>query len=69
MDHVAGSGNAVKPALGDLAVQPCRLRIRVDQPVFITCHDDDGHLQIYVFGAVVNASGIISADSAADARI
>src|SRR6185312_3085137 len=29
MDHVAGSGNAVKPALGDVAVQPRRLRINV----------------------------------------
>jgi hypothetical protein len=43
MDHVAGFGNAVKPALGDIAVQPFRLRIDVDQSVFITCDDDDGH--------------------------
>ena len=42
MDHVAGSGNAVKPALGEVEVQSCRLRINVDQSVFITCDDDDG---------------------------
>src|SRR5712671_5788332 len=53
MDHVAGSGNTVKPALRDVAVQPCRLRIDVDQSIFITCDDDDGHLQIYVLVAEV----------------
>ena len=65
MDHVAGSGNAVKLALGDVAVQPCRLRINVDQSVFITCDDDDGHFQICVFVPVVKCV----CDSAADARI
>ena len=42
MDHVAGSGNAVKLALGDVAVQPGRLRIDVNQSVFVTCDDDQG---------------------------
>src|SRR6478752_2379028 len=53
MDHVAGSGNAVKLALEDVAVQPGRLRIDVNQSVFVTCDDDQGHLQICVFVAVV----------------
>src|ERR1700730_11993427 len=69
MDHVAGSGNAVKPALGDVEVQSCRLRINVDQSVFITCDDYDGNLQFADSSRKRNASGIISADSAADARI
>jgi hypothetical protein len=44
MDHVAGSRDAVKSALGDVAVQLFRLRINVDQPVFLTRDDDHGHL-------------------------
>ena len=35
------------------AVQPFRLRINVNQSVFITCDDDDRHLQICVFVAEV----------------
>jgi hypothetical protein len=35
MDHMAGPGNAVKPALRDLGMQARRLLIDVDQAVFL----------------------------------
>ena len=69
MDHMAGYWNAVKAALGDLAVQACRLRINVDQSVLFTCNDHDGIFKFAYSLRKYNASGTMSADSAADARI
>ena len=51
MNHMAGPGHAVKPALGQFAVQTFRLRISVNQPVLVTGNDDDRHLQICVLVA------------------
>jgi hypothetical protein len=48
LDHVAISGNSVKPALRNVGMEPRRLSFDVNQPVLLTCNDDDRHLQIRV---------------------
>src|SRR5271165_5309712 len=51
MDHVAVLGNAMKPALAHVQVQPRGLRIGVNRPVIVARDDCDRHLQVRVFVA------------------
>jgi hypothetical protein len=67
LDHVAVSDRSVKPALRNVGMQPGRPCVDVDQPVLVACNDDNRHLQTGMRD--LKASGIMSADSAADARI
>ena len=50
MHHVAAAWNAVKLALSNVGMKAARLFIDVNQPIFLTCDDADGHLQ---FGILI----------------
>ena len=48
MDHVAGRGNAIEFAVKNILMEPCRLLIDVDDPISLTCDNDDGNLKSVV---------------------
>jgi hypothetical protein len=56
VDHVAGAGHAMQAAMRDVAVEPSRLLVDVDQPVSFTRDDDNGHLKMSVVAA--NRTGV-----------
>jgi len=48
MHHMAGTGNAMKIALGNVPMKSVRLLIDVDEPIFLARDDADGHLQVRI---------------------
>ena len=42
VDHVPGAGHAMQAAMRDVAMEPSRLLVDVNQPVSFARDDDDG---------------------------
>ena len=56
MHHMAGAWNAVKLALGDVAVKPARLLIDVNQSIFLARDNADGNLEVRL--SILEVDGI-----------